>query len=61
MQPVYVKKAHPRDRTTWMDKYIALEPAGGVRAVIETARQHRARTVFEAILSVVSESSRAAV
>jgi hypothetical protein len=58
MQPVYVKKADPRDRTTWMDKYIALEAAGGVRSVIDTARQHRARTVFAAIFSVVSESSR---
>jgi hypothetical protein len=35
MQPVYVKNADPRDRSTWMDGFIALEPAGGVRAVVE--------------------------
>jgi hypothetical protein len=35
MRPVYVKKANPKDRSTWMDDFIALEPAGGVRAVIE--------------------------
>ena len=60
MEPVYVKKADPNDRTTWMDSFIALEPAGGVRDVIEMARHVRARAVFEAILNVVSEGSRAA-
>ena len=35
MKPVYVKKADPNDRTTWMDSFIALEPAGGVRAVVQ--------------------------
>ena len=60
MRPIYVKKADPKDRITWMDGFIALEPTGGVRDVVETARHDRARTVFAAILSVVSEGSRAA-
>jgi len=60
MQPRYVKKAEPKDRITWMDRFIALEPDGGVRDVIEMARQDQARAVFEAILNVVSEGSRAA-
>lgn len=38
MEPVYVKKADPNDRTTWMDSFIALEPAGGVRAVVQGTR-----------------------
>ena len=42
MEPVYVKKADPNDRTTWMDTFIALEPAGGVRAVVE-GTQHGSR------------------
>jgi hypothetical protein len=40
MQPVYVKNADPTDRNTWMDKFIALEPVGGFRAVVE-ATQYR--------------------
>jgi hypothetical protein len=60
MQPTYVKKADPKDRITWMDHFIALEPDGGVRDVIEMARHDRARSVFEAILNVVSDGSRAA-
>jgi hypothetical protein len=40
MQPMYVKRTDPTDRNTWMDKFIALEPAGGFRAVVE-ATQHR--------------------
>jgi hypothetical protein len=35
MQPVYVKKADPRDRITWMDKFIALSPIGGFIGVVE--------------------------
>jgi len=35
MQPVYVKKANPRDRKTWIDRFIALEPKGGVRDVVK--------------------------
>ena len=38
MERVYVKKPRPRDRRTWFDRFIALEPAGGVRAVIERAQ-----------------------
>jgi len=56
MQPVYVKKSDPRKRTTWMDKFIASEPAGGVRDVIETARHGRARAVFAAILRINSDT-----
>ena len=40
MQPTYVKKTDPKDRDTWMDKFIALEPAGGFRPVVE-ATQYR--------------------
>jgi hypothetical protein len=60
MEPVYVKKADRKDQTTWMDTFIALEPTGGVRDVVETARHHRARAVFVAILGVVSERTRSA-
>ena len=60
MESVYVKKADPHDRITWMDKFIALEPAAGVRDVVEVARRDRARVVFETNFSVVSASSRAA-
>jgi hypothetical protein len=35
MQPVYTAKANPSDRKTWMDQFIALEPKGGVRDVVE--------------------------
>ncbi len=34
MEPVYVKKSDPQKRTTWMDKFIASDPGGGVRDVI---------------------------
>ncbi|HEY2599726.1 MAG TPA: hypothetical protein VGJ79_14745 [Candidatus Dormibacteraeota bacterium] len=51
MRPLYVKKASPKDRVTWMDKFIALEPRGGVRDVIEIAHRNcRARAVFDAIV-----------
>lgn len=60
MQPVYVKKADPADRTTWMDEFIARQPAGGIHDVVQRARHDRAREVFMAILNVVSEGSRAA-
>jgi hypothetical protein len=42
MEPIYVKKADPNDRTTWIDSFIALEPAGGVRVVVE-GTQHGSR------------------
>jgi hypothetical protein len=35
MQPVYVKKANPRDRKTWIERFIALEPKGGVRDFVK--------------------------
>ena len=60
MEPVYVTKADPKDRTTWMDHFIALEPVGGVREVVEVARRNRARAVFETIFGVVSAGGRAA-
>lgn len=60
MQPVYIKKADPKYRITWMDKFIALEPAGGFRDAVAMSRHEGARAVFAAILSVVSEGSRAA-
>ena len=50
MDPVYVKKADPRQRTTWMDNFVASEPCGGVRDVVEMYRHGRARAVFNAIL-----------
>jgi hypothetical protein len=60
MQPVYVKKPNPKDRTTWMDNFIASEPKGGVRDVIEMARHVRAGAVFTAIFAVDSEPGKAA-
>ncbi len=60
MQPRYVRKADPMDRTTWMDNFIALEPRGGVRDVVEMARPARAMAILVTILSVGSESNNAA-
>jgi hypothetical protein len=60
MQPVYVKKADPADRTTWMDHFIARPPAGGIYDAVQMTRRDRAREVFVAILNVASEGSRAA-
>jgi hypothetical protein len=61
MQPVYVKKANPEDRVTWIDKLIALELNGDLSDVVEmTRRQGRAYSVFAAILAVDSEAGRAA-
>jgi hypothetical protein len=34
MQPVYVNKADPKDRITWMDNFIALSPIGGFHGVV---------------------------
>jgi hypothetical protein len=42
MKPVYVKKRNPRDRVTWMDRFLSLEPSGGVRSAVELARKRRA-------------------
>jgi hypothetical protein len=60
MQPVYIKKPDPKDRTTWMDKFIALEPQGGVRDIVEMVQKGRAKAVFVAILGFPSEGSKAA-
>lgn len=60
MQPVYVTKADPRDRTTWMDRFIATEPKGGFKAVVELAKAGGAKAIFLAILAVGSERSEAA-
>lgn len=38
MERVYVRKPRPKDRRTWIDRFIALEPAGGVRAIVERAQ-----------------------
>jgi hypothetical protein len=51
MQPVYVKKTNPQDRNTWMDKFIALEPAGGVRAVVEGTQYRSSSQDLAAIFS----------
>ena len=34
VQAAYVKKS-PSDRKTWIDEFIALEPKGGVRKIID--------------------------
>lgn len=60
MQPVYVRKANPKDRVTWMDRFIAQEPRGGFRDVVKLARLDRANVIFSAILATESESDRAA-
>jgi hypothetical protein len=60
MKPVYVKKANPSDRITWMDKFIALEPQGGFRDIFEMARDGRAKTVFTAILGFPGDEKKAA-
>jgi len=60
MRPVYVKKADPKNRITWMDQFIALEPRGGFRDVVEMAHNGRARAVFTAIFGVPSEHGEAA-
>jgi hypothetical protein len=52
MQPVYVKNADPKDRTTWMDKFIALEPAGGFRAAVEGTQHTSVSQGLAAIFSL---------
>ena len=51
MQPMYVKKTDPKDRNTWMDKFIALEPAGGFRAVVEATQYRSSSQDLAAIFS----------
>jgi len=41
MRPVYVKKRNARERTTWIDHFVASEPKGGFRSVVELARGRR--------------------
>ena len=54
MQPVYVKKTDPRDRSTWMDEFISLEPVAGVRAVVDGIQygsRSKDLTVFVSLLT----------
>ena len=51
MGPVYVRKANPSDRVTWMDRFIAQEPKGGFRDIVEMARDGRAKAVFTAVMT----------
>jgi hypothetical protein len=60
MQPVYVRKTDPKDHVTWMDKFIAQEPKGGFRDVVELARHGRAKAIFTAILAIEEEVGKAA-
>ena len=60
MRPIYVRKGNPSDRVTWMDRFIATEPQGGVREVVERAWHGRAKSIFIAILAVESDAGRAA-
>lgn len=60
MEPMYVRKADPKDRVSWMDKFIAQEPKGGFRDVIELARHGRSKAIFTAILAIKSEAGKAA-
>ena len=53
MQPVYVMKADPKDRNTWMDKFIALEAAGGFRAAVEGTRHTNVSQGLAAIFSLL--------
>jgi hypothetical protein len=53
MQAVYVKKADPQDRITWMDTFIALEPAGGFRAVVEGTQHTSGSKDLAAIFSLL--------
>ena len=55
MAPVYIKKSDPKDRTTWIDKFIASDPKGGAVDAVEMARNGRAKAVFAAILAVGRE------
>ncbi|HEV2140660.1 MAG TPA: hypothetical protein VGT01_05660 [Candidatus Dormibacteraeota bacterium] len=60
MQPVYVRKANPTDRVTWMDWFIAQEPKGGVRDVVEMVRRGQAKVVFAAIMGLDSKAAKVA-
>ena len=60
MQPVYVRKANPTDRVTWMDRFIAQEPKGGVRDVVEMIRRGQAKVVFAAIMAIDSKVGKVA-
>jgi hypothetical protein len=54
MQPVYIKKADPRDRTTWIDKFIAGEANHGFRAVVELALKGSAPIEADSIFNLPS-------
>jgi hypothetical protein len=60
VQPSYVKKPDPRERTTWMDRFIAVEPKGGVRDTVDMVHEGRSKAVFTAILGSGSRIGRAA-
>jgi hypothetical protein len=53
MQPVCVKKAGPEDRNIWMDTFVALEPAGGFRAVVEGTQHSSGSKHLAAIFSLL--------
>jgi hypothetical protein len=42
MQPVYVVKANPSYRKTWLDHFVTTEPKGGVRDVVERIHNREA-------------------
>jgi len=50
MQAVYVKNANTNGNKTWIDRYIALEPKGGVRDVVERMHSGKASRNGNSIL-----------
>jgi len=54
MQPVYTVKANPSERKTWMDRFVALEPKGGVRDVVERMQNRKAADSSASVGNVYS-------
>ena len=60
MQPVYERKANPKDRVTWMDRFVATEPTSGFQDVVDLVQNGRAKAVFTAVMAIRSEARKAA-
>jgi hypothetical protein len=54
MQPVYTVKANPSEPKTWMDRFVAIEPKGGVRDVVERMQNCKAADSSASVAHVYS-------
>lgn len=54
MEPVYTVKANPSERKTWMDRFVAVEPKGGIRDVVERIQNRKASDSSASVAHVYS-------